>query len=80
MVLKSSSPVLHSTVCMKQQKPEAKLTGWSGSMPPRDSGCPAEDVYYLGRVQTPTLALISKRFEDHQNFQQKKDFQIQLKH
>ncbi|WDF46000.1 DNA topoisomerase 3 [Chryseobacterium sp. KACC 21268] len=39
-----------------------------------------QDVYSLGRVQTPTLALICKRFEDHQNFAQKKYFQIQLKH
>lgn len=39
-----------------------------------------QDVYSLGRVQTPTLALICKRFEDHQNFNQKKYFKIQLKH
>lgn len=39
-----------------------------------------QDVFSLGRVQTPTLALICKRFEDHQNFKQKKYFQIQLKH
>jgi len=39
-----------------------------------------QDIYSLGRVQTPTLALICKRFEDHQNFKQKKYFQIQLKH
>lgn len=39
-----------------------------------------QDVYSLGRVQTPTLALICKRYEDHQNFTQKKYFQIQLKH
>lgn len=39
-----------------------------------------QDVYSLGRVQTPTLALICKRFEDHQNFTQKKYLQIQLKH
>ncbi|WP_139418887.1 type IA DNA topoisomerase [Chryseobacterium mulctrae] len=39
-----------------------------------------QDVYSLGRVQTPTLALICKRFEDHQNFKQRKYFQIQLKH
>ncbi|SMP12528.1 MULTISPECIES: type IA DNA topoisomerase [Chryseobacterium] len=39
-----------------------------------------QDVYSLGRVQTPTLALICKRFEDHQNFKQRKHFQIQLKH
>ena len=39
-----------------------------------------QDVYSLGRVQTPTLALICKRSEDHQNFKQKKYWQIQLKH
>jgi len=39
-----------------------------------------QDVYSLGRVQTPTLALICKRYEDHNNFNQKKYFQIQLKH
>lgn len=39
-----------------------------------------QDVYSLGRVQTPTLSLICKRYEDHQNFTQKKYWQIQLKH
>ncbi|AZB30287.1 type IA DNA topoisomerase [Chryseobacterium balustinum] len=39
-----------------------------------------KDVYSLGRVQTPTLSLICKRFEDHQNFTQKKYWQIRLKH
>ncbi|MET3535851.1 type IA DNA topoisomerase [Chryseobacterium limigenitum] len=39
-----------------------------------------QDVYSLGRVQTPTLALICKRYEDHENFTQKKYWQIQLKH
>ena len=39
-----------------------------------------QDVFSLGRVQTPTLALICKRYEDHYNFTQKKYFQIQLKH
>ncbi len=39
-----------------------------------------QDVYSLGRVQTPTLALICKKFEDHNNFIQKKYWQIQLKH
>ena len=39
-----------------------------------------QDVYSLGRVQTPTLALVCKRFEDHQNFKLKKYFQIQLMH
>lgn len=39
-----------------------------------------DDVYSLGRVQTPTLALICKRYEDHHNFTQKKYWQIQLKH
>lgn len=39
-----------------------------------------QDVYSLGRVQTPTLALICKRSEDHNNFTQKKYWQILLKH
>jgi DNA topoisomerase-3 len=39
-----------------------------------------QDVYSLGRVQTPTLALICKRYEDHNNFTQKKYWEIQLKH
>jgi DNA topoisomerase-3 len=39
-----------------------------------------QDVYSLGRVQTPTLALICERVEDHNNFTQKKYWQIQLKH
>lgn len=39
-----------------------------------------QDVYSLGRVQTPTLALICKRFEDHNQFTQRKYWQIQLQH
>jgi len=38
------------------------------------------DVYSLGRVQTPTLALICKRFQENKNFKQKKYWQIQLQH
>jgi len=38
------------------------------------------DVYSLGRVQTPTLALICQRFLQHQNFTRKSYFQIQLSH
>ncbi|MDR6485706.1 DNA topoisomerase-3 [Chryseobacterium vietnamense] len=37
-----------------------------------------QDVYSLGRVQTPTLALICQRFLQHQNFTKQKYFQIQL--
>lgn len=39
-----------------------------------------QDVYSLGRVQTPTLALICQRFLQHQNFTKHKYFQIQLSH
>ncbi|ASK32336.1 DNA topoisomerase III [Chryseobacterium sp. T16E-39] len=39
-----------------------------------------QDVYSLGRVQTPTLALICYRFLQHQNFTKQKYFQIQLSH
>ncbi|WBV56418.1 DNA topoisomerase 3 [Chryseobacterium daecheongense] len=39
-----------------------------------------QDVYSLGRVQTPTLALICQRFLQHQNFTKQKYFQIQLNH
>lgn len=39
-----------------------------------------QDIYSLGRVQTPTLALICKRFEDHNQFAQRKYWQIQLQH
>lgn len=39
-----------------------------------------KEVYSLGRVQTPTLSLICKRFYDNQNFTQNKYWQIQLKH
>lgn len=39
-----------------------------------------QDVYSLGRVQTPTLALICKRFQDHHSFIKQKYWQIQLKH
>lgn len=37
-------------------------------------------VYSLGRVQTPTLALICKRYLENKNFTVKKYFQIQLEH
>lgn len=39
-----------------------------------------QDVYSLGRVQTPTLALICQRFLQNQNFTKQKYFQIQLSH
>ncbi|WP_313101713.1 DNA topoisomerase 3 [Epilithonimonas sp.] len=38
------------------------------------------DVNSLGRVQTPTLALICKRFQENKDFKQKKYWQIHLKH
>jgi len=38
------------------------------------------EVYSLGRVQTPTLAMICGRFQDHQNFHSKMYWQIQLQH
>lgn len=38
------------------------------------------EVYSLGRVQTPTLAMICKRFQDNKNFERKKYWKIQLKH
>lgn len=37
-------------------------------------------IYSLGRVQTPTLALICKRYIDNRNFTVKKYWQIQLAH
>ena len=37
-------------------------------------------IYSLGRVQTPTLALICKRYLDNKNFSIKKYWQIQLSH
>ncbi|MGJ1313319.1 DNA topoisomerase 3 [Sphingobacterium multivorum] len=37
-------------------------------------------IYSLGRVQTPTLALICKRYLDNKNFVVKKYWQIQLLH
>ncbi|MGG7469366.1 type IA DNA topoisomerase [Chryseobacterium arthrosphaerae] len=37
-------------------------------------------IYSLGRVQTPTLALICKRYLDNKNFTIKKYWQIQLSH
>lgn len=37
-------------------------------------------IYSLGRVQTPTLALICKRYLDNKNFTVKKYWQIQLMH
>lgn len=39
-----------------------------------------DGIYSLGRVQTPTLALICKRFLEHQNFTVKPYFQIELLH
>jgi DNA topoisomerase-3 len=38
------------------------------------------DVYSLGRVQTPTLSLICKRFQENKDFKQKTHWQIQLQH
>ncbi|MBA5791572.1 topoisomerase C-terminal repeat-containing protein [Flavobacterium sp. xlx-214] len=35
-------------------------------------------IYSLGRVQTPTLALVCKRFLEHQNFVVKPYFQVEL--
>lgn len=37
-------------------------------------------IYSLGRVQTPTLALICKRYMDNKNFKVKNYWQIQLLH
>lgn len=37
-------------------------------------------IYSLGRVQTPTLALICKRYLDNKKFSEKKYWQIQLSH
>lgn len=37
-------------------------------------------VYSLGRVQTPTLALVCKRYLENKDFDIKKYFQIQLEH
>jgi len=37
-------------------------------------------IYSLGRVQTPTLALICKRFLVHQSFVSQKYWQVQLEH
>lgn len=39
-----------------------------------------DGIYSLGRVQTPTLALICKRYLDNKNFQLKRYWQIQLLH
>ena len=37
-------------------------------------------VYSLGRVQTPTLALICKRYQENKNFEVQQYWQIQLVH
>jgi len=37
-------------------------------------------IYSLGRVQTPTLALICKRYQENKNFSTKHYWQIQLEH
>lgn len=37
-------------------------------------------VYSLGRVQTPTLGLICRRFEKHRNFAKEKFWQLRLQH
>jgi DNA topoisomerase-3 len=39
-----------------------------------------DGVYSLGRVQTPTLALICKRFQEYENFKINSYWQIQLLH
>lgn len=40
----------------------------------------SNEIYSLGRVQTPTLALICKRFQDHNHYEKRIYWQIQLKH
>lgn len=40
----------------------------------------ANGVYSLGRVQTPTLALVCKRYLENRSFEEKKYWQIQLSH
>jgi len=40
----------------------------------------ANGVYSLGRVQTPTLALICKRYQENRSFKVKNYWQIQLSH
>ena len=37
-------------------------------------------TYSLGRVQTPTLAMICKRYVEHTNFKSQKYWQLQLEH
>ncbi|WP_316795468.1 DNA topoisomerase 3 [Pedobacter agri] len=37
-------------------------------------------IYSLGRVQTPTLALICKRYQENKNFSTKHYWQIQMEH
>ena len=39
-----------------------------------------EGIYSLGRVQTPTLAMVCKRFLEHTHFQKKPFYQLRLKH
>lgn len=39
-----------------------------------------DGLYSLGRVQTPTLSLICKRYIDHKSFEVKSYFQIELEH
>ncbi|MDR2270414.1 MAG: topoisomerase C-terminal repeat-containing protein [Sphingobacterium sp.] len=39
-----------------------------------------DGLYSLGRVQTPTLSLICKRYNDHKSFEVKNYFQIELEH
>lgn len=39
-----------------------------------------EGIYSLGRVQTPTLAMVCKRYLEHTNFTKKPFFQLRLKH
>ncbi|MCQ9634200.1 DNA topoisomerase [Chryseobacterium sp. WG23] len=39
-----------------------------------------DGLYSLGRVQTPTLSLICKRYLDHKSFEIKNYFQIELAH
>lgn len=39
-----------------------------------------QEAYSLGRIQTPTLALICKRYIEHQDFKKQKYWQIRLQH
>ncbi|STC93767.1 DNA topoisomerase III [Chryseobacterium carnipullorum] len=71
----------HLTDFTRRHKAEAVPIGSWASMPTQALSIAAGNgIYSLGRVQTPTLVLICKRYLENKNFSVKRYWQIQLSH